>query len=111
MVRASQLTHDLARDPFRLIHLVRGAHECDERAKLVFRVEDLAFSVLVFRDDLVRCPEDQLSRAVIALQANRPGGGKVPLEFEDVSDVSPPPPIDRLVVIADNAEVAMLSGQ
>ncbi len=43
--------------------------------------------------------------AVIALEANDLGAGKIVIEAQDVVDLRTAPAIDRLVVIADAADV------
>ena len=49
--------------------------------------------------------EDVLGRAVVALQPHDLGARKIPLEAQDVVDLRPSPAIDRLVVVADAADV------
>ena len=49
--------------------------------------------------------------AVVALEPNDLGAGKVGLEAEDVVDLGPPPAIDRLIVVADTADVAVALGE
>ena len=49
--------------------------------------------------------------AVIALQPDHRRAGKIVLEAQDVVDLGAAPAIDRLVVVADAAEVARLSQQ
>jgi len=46
-------------------------------------------------------------RAVIPLQAHYGGAGKVVLEAQDVVDLGAAPAIDRLVVVADAADIAV----
>ncbi len=49
--------------------------------------------------------------AVIAFQPDDPGARKIPLEPQNIADFRTPPAIDRLVVVADAADVVMLLGQ
>ncbi len=44
-------------------------------------------------------------RAVVALEADDLGAGKVVVEAQDVVDLGAAPAIDRLVVVADAADV------
>ena len=46
-------------------------------------------------------------RAVVAFQADDPGAGEIVLEAQDVADLGAAPGVDRLVVVADAAEVVM----
>ena len=50
-------------------------------------------------------------RAIVALQPDHGGVGKVALEAEDVFDLGAAPAVDRLVVVADAAEIAPLLGE
>ena len=50
--------------------------------------------------------EDVAARTVVALEPDHPRAGKVFFEAEDVVDVRPAPAVDRLVVVADAADVA-----
>ena len=49
--------------------------------------------------------EDVRGRAVVALQPDDGGAGKILLEAQDVVDLGAAPAIDRLVVVADAADV------
>ena len=62
-------------------------------------------------DDRVGGVEDRLGRAVVLLEADDLGVGVVALELEDVADVGAAPGVDRLVVVADHGEVAVLAGE
>ena len=62
-----------------------------------------------------RCPaitprgggEDVRGRAVVLLEPDHLRAGKVLLEAQDVADLGAAPAVDRLVVVADAADVAM----
>ena len=69
--------------------------------------ELLVGPALVARDHRVGRVEDQLRRAVVLLQLDHRGVRVVPLEVEDVLDVGAAPAVDRLVVVAHHAQVAM----
>src|SRR5712692_9487415 len=49
--------------------------------------------------------EDVAGGAVVAFEPDNLGAGEVVLEAQDVVDLRPPPAIDRLVVVADAADV------
>ena len=55
--------------------------------------------------------EDQLRRAVVALELDDGGIRPVALEVEDVAQVGAAPRVDRLVVVADDRQVAALPGE
>ena len=55
--------------------------------------------------------EDQLGRAVVLLELDDRGVRPVALEVEDVAQVRAAPRVDRLVVVADHAQVAVAGGQ
>ncbi len=49
--------------------------------------------------------QDMRRRAVVALQPDDGGAGKILLEAQDVADLGAAPAVDRLVVVADAADV------
>ena len=55
--------------------------------------------------------QDQLRRTVVALQLDDRRVGVVALEVEDVPDVGATPAVDRLVVVADDRQVAVLRSE
>ena len=59
----------------------------------------------------MRSAQDVRARTVILLELDDFGTGKILLEFEDVADVGAPPLIDALVVVPDDAEVAVDGSQ
>ena len=52
-----------------------------------------------------------MRRAIVLLQANYLGAGKILLEAQDVADFGSAPAIDGLVLIANGAQVASLARQ
>ena len=54
---------------------------------------------------MVGCPEDALGAAEVLGELDDAGAGVVALEVEDVADVRAAPAVDRLVGVADDAEV------
>ena len=99
---------DLAGDPLGLLFLVVGLEALDRAAAGELRPELLVGPLRVARHDRVGRVEDQLRRAVVALELDDRRVGVVPLEVEDVPDVGATPAVDRLVVVADDREVAVL---
>ena len=55
--------------------------------------------------------DDLAGGTIVVLQANDLGVGPVALEVQDVRDLRAPPAIDRLVVVAHDAQVAMCGSQ
>ena len=102
---------DLAGDPLGLLLLVIGLEPLDRHAALVVRPELLVGAPLVARHDRVGGVEDELRGAVVLLQLDHRGVGVVALEVEDVLDVGAAPAVDRLVVVAHHAQVAVRRGQ
>jgi hypothetical protein len=68
----------------------------------------VAFGVVF--DDLVRGLEDLAGRAVVRFEANDLGAVEVLVEGEDLRDVGAAPTVDRLIVVADDAQVSMFAG-
>jgi hypothetical protein len=65
----------------------------------------LAEPALVVGDQVAGGTEDMGGGAVVALQLDHLGAGKILLEAQDVVDLRAAPAIDRLVVVADAADV------
>jgi hypothetical protein len=70
-------------------------------------VQRLAEAAGVVGDEARRGGEDVRRRAVVALQPDDLGARKILLEAQDVVDLRAAPAIDRLVVVADAADVAV----
>ena len=58
-------------------------------------------------DQSRRNSKDVPRRSIISLESNDLGAGKVLLEAQDVFDIGAAPGVDRLVVIADTAQIAV----
>ncbi len=71
----------------------------------------LAEPALVVGDEVRGGAEDVRGRAVVALEADHGGAGKILLEAEDVVDLGAAPAVDRLVVVADAADVLASLGE
>ncbi len=102
---------DLAGDPLGLLLLVVGLEALDLRPAAVVGPQLLVLARAVARDHPVGGVEDQLGRAVVLLELDDGGVGPVALEVEDVAQVGAAPRVDRLVVVADHAQVAVAGGQ
>ena len=99
------------RHPLGLLRLVAGLEEPGRLAGLVLRPEGLPLALLVVGDDRRRDLEDPPRRAVVLLEPDDVGARVVALEVEDVPQVRPAEAIDRLVGIADDAEVVVGVGE
>ena len=86
--------------------VVPAAFDLDLVARLAVGPERLAHPPLVMGDQPGGGAENMPGRAVVALEPDDLGAGKVGLEAEDVVDLGAAPAIDRLVVVADAADIA-----
>ena len=82
----------------------RAGH-VDLLAQLVVGAQRLAEPAFVVGDDVRGGGEDVAGRAVIALEPDHRRAGKIVLEAQDVVDLGAAPAVDRLVVVADAADV------
>ena len=102
---------DLLADLARLLLAVPDAAHADLLAVLAVGPQGLAEPALVVGDQARGGGQDMAGGAVVALQPDDPGAGKIALEAQDVAHLGAAPAIDRLVVVADAAEVAPALGQ
>src|SRR5436190_3985362 len=65
----------------------------------------------IIPDQRTRRPQDRVGASVILLQRHDRRVGKMMFEFQNVRDFRAPPAVDRLVVIANDGDVAMFVGQ
>ena len=91
--------------------LVLDLHDPDGLALPELAPELLGLALAIVDDDGVGGFEDPVRGAVVLLQGDRPDLPEVLLELEDVADVGAAEGVDRLVGIADDADVALLAGQ
>ena len=96
-----------AGDELGFVEIVAGAVVEDARAARLLGVEPLLLAILVLGDDRRGGVENHLRRAVVALEPHDRRFGKVVLEVEDVLEVGAAPLVDRLVRVADDAQIAM----
>ena len=101
---------DLVADRAGLLGAVPDAG--DDRRLSPFGVGEqrLAQPIVVVGDEPGSDGEDMSGRAVIALQPDHLGAGKIVLETQDIVDFGAAPTVDRLIVVADAAHVAMRLG-
>src|SRR5258708_14674312 len=98
---------DLVADPARLLLAVPHAPQHDALALVERGPQGLAEPALVLRYEARGGGEDVRGRAVVLLEADDLRAREVALEAQDVADLGAAPGIDRLVVVADAAEVAV----
>src|SRR6266478_1493514 len=96
---------DLLADDAGLLFGVPGGRHRHLLAGLALRTQRLAEPALVVGDQMGGCGKNMGGRAVVALQADHLGTREVLLETQDVVDLGAAPAIDRLVVVADAADV------
>ena len=84
---------------------VPGAGHGDLLAGHVVGAQRLAEPAFVVGDQVRGGGEDVAGRAVIALEPDHRGAGEIVLEAQDVVDLGAAPAVDRLVVVADAADV------
>ncbi len=102
---------DLLADRARLLLRIPGAGHGDLLAQLVLGAQRLAEPALVVGDEVGGGREDMAGRAVIALEPDHGGAGEILLEAQDVVDLGATPAVDRLVVVADAAQVLRPLGE
>ncbi len=73
--------------------------------------QGLAQPPAVGRDQPGGGGEDVFGGAIVALQPDHPGAGKIALEAQDVVHLRAAPAIDRLIVVADAADILPPLGQ
>ena len=96
---------DLLADAAGFFLQVPGAGDLHLFAEHVLGAQRLAEPAFVVRDQVRGGGEDVPGAAVIPFEANDFGAGKIMIEPENVIDLGAAPAIDRLVVIADAADV------
>ena len=83
----------------------------DLLAGLVLGAQRLAEAALVLGDQAGGGGQDMAGGAVVALQADDRRAGEIVLEAQDVVDLRAAPAVDRLVVVADAAQVLARLGE
>ena len=98
---------DLLADPARLFLAVPMADQAHLLAALLLGPQGLAQTVAVLVDQATGGGQDMGGRAVVLLQPHHRGTGKVLFKPQDIAHLGAAPAIDRLVIIAHAADVAM----
>ena len=98
---------DVLADDAGFLLVVPAAFDLDLAAKLAVGAERLAEAAFVMRNQARGRAEDVPGRAVIAFEPDDLGAGKVGLEAQDVVHLGAAPAIDRLIVVADAANIAV----
>src|SRR5690606_1620486 len=88
-----------------LLLAVPGAGQRHLLAVLAIGEQRLAEPAVIMGDQPCGDGEDMAGRAVVALETDDRGAGKILVEAQDVVDLGATPAIDRLVVVADAADV------
>jgi hypothetical protein len=96
---------DLLADRARLLLRVPAGGDLHLLARLVLGAQGLAEPALVVGDQVRGGGQDMGGRAVIALEPDDLSAREVFLEAQDVIDLGAAPTVDRLVVVADAADV------
>ena len=96
---------DLLADGAGFLFGIPGAGDGDLLAVDILGAQRLAEPAFIMRDQMRGGGEDVAGGAVVALQPDHLGAGKIVLEAQDVVDLGAAPAIDRLVVVADAADV------
>ena len=96
-----------ARDEVGFLKFVAAAEVDDARAALQVGPQPLLLAIAVLANHGGGRVENHLRRAIVPLELHRHRFGVVALEVEDVLHVGAAPLVDRLVGIADDAEVAV----
>jgi len=102
---------ELGGQPLGLVPLVGGAQQDHRLPALFLREERLAESRRILGDDAVRGIQDDLGGAVVLLEPHELGAGEIVLKREHVPHVGTAPTVDRLIVVAHDAEIPVSLGQ
>ena len=107
----SSQPRDFERDKVGLVALGDAGVVGDRLAGAVFgpQIFDLALGVVA--DDAAGRGENCFGRSIILLELENLRGRVVALEIEDVADVGAAPSIDRLILVADHAQIARARGE
>ena len=103
--------HHFADDELGFVALVERPHDGDASPRRVRRAQRLAHALRVRADHDVGQLENLRRRAIVLLEAHDRGVGKVLVEVEDVPNVGAAPAVDRLIVVADDAHVAVAAAE
>ncbi len=96
---------DLLADGAGFLLGIPRAGDGDLLAKHVVGAQCLAEAAFVVGDDVRGGGEDVAGRTVIAFEPDHYGAGKIVVEAQNVVDLGAAPAVDRLIVVADAADV------
>src|SRR5262249_50715962 len=102
---------DVLSNDARLLLVVPTALHLDLLAGAAVGAQRLAETALVVGDEARGRAEDMSSGAIVLLEPDDLGAGKVGFEAKDVVDLRAPPAIDRLIVVTDAADIAAPLGK
>src|SRR5690606_39077381 len=102
---------DLVADEARLLLPVPEAAQADLLARLALRPQRLAEPPGIPGDEAGCGAEDVMRGPVVALEPDDAGAREIGLEAQDVADLRAAPAIDRLVVVANAADVPVPLGE
>src|SRR5579862_3083834 len=103
--RASRCSCSISADRAGFFLRVPGAGDLNFFPRHVLGAQRLAQPPFVVGDEVRGGGEDVAGAAVVALQADYFGAGEIVIEAQDVVDLGAAPAVDRLVVVADAADV------
>ncbi len=106
VVGLNRLAHDLD-DEVGFVELVGAAVGHNRRAAGLVGPQHLVFAAAVVAHDRRRGIENHLGGAVVPFELDGDGVREVALEVEDVLHIGAAPLVDRLVGVADHAQVAV----
>ena len=95
----------LLANPARFLGPVPDSDDLDQGAVAGIGPQALAKTTFIMRDEAVGGAEDVAGRAVILFEANGRGAGEILFEAQDIGNLRTAPRVDRLVVVADAAQV------
>src|SRR5947207_15845296 len=102
---------DLLADAARFLRSVPDSDDAKLLALASVRPQSLSQTAGIVSDEAVGGGEDVRCRAVILLEADGFCAREILFEAQDVGDLGAAPRIDRLVVVADAAEIAAGFGE
>ena len=102
---------DAVGDEESLVFAVGSLVVADQRTALAVGPQLLAFALDIVGDHRASGLQNHLSGAVVLLQPDDAGVGKVFLKFKNVADVGAAPGINALVLVAHRADVLSLAGE
>src|SRR5258708_23943634 len=102
---------DLAQNIERFVLFVIRLMDSYRRARVVVGPERLLFAQFIRRDDGARDLQNGAGRAIVLFEHDDLEIGKVVLEVQNVANIGAAPGINRLVFVADNAQITAFFGQ